>query len=133
MKSIVKIKSEKMLLSVNIADDVNTRINDIAQALGVTVKAVGKDSGSEQLGYLLGFSGFKASAEEKRELNDSCIVFSGITPNELNALLKALREAGIIIPLKAVCTPYNQSWKLADLVKELAKEHELMNGGNGGE
>lgn len=122
-----------MLLSVNIADDVNTRINDIAQTLGVTVKAVGKDSGSEQIGYLLGFSGFNASAEEKHELNDSCIVFSGITPNELNALLKALREAGIIIPLKAVCTPYNQSWKLADLVKELAKEHELMNGGNGGE
>ena len=129
MKSIIKTNTKKLLLSVYISEAENKRLCEVAQRFGIEVKAVGKECGAQKLGYLLGFRGFTQTLGKEREVADSCIVFSGIPSGELNAVLSALREAGVVIPLKAVCTAYNQSWELADLVDELAKEHETMSGG----
>ena len=61
MKSIIKTKFEKMLLAVNVSDEKTAKLMDIMRAYGGEVKAVGADCGGQQLGYLLGFTGFKES------------------------------------------------------------------------
>ena len=46
-----------------------------------------------------------------------------ILSDELDALLKAMREGGVRIGLKAVLTPFNVAWNSSDLHYELAREH----------
>ena len=132
MKSIIKIKSEKMLLTVNIQNDRLESIKKIFESHGGRVIGVSASDGAEKLGYLFGFGGFTASSE-KRDVTDELAVFSGIGGTELNMILREFRAAQVSIPLKAVCTGYNQSWALCDLACELKKEHEMMNGGGKGE
>lgn len=47
---------------------------------------------------------------------------------ERDALLDALRAAGAAIPLKAIVTPINQSWRFLDLLAELAAEYAALQG-----
>lgn len=129
MKSIIKTKSEKMLLTINITDEQTAVLSEIMAAHGGAVVAASKDDGNEQLGFLFGFNGFKATDKGKREVAQSCVVFSGVGGVELNAILKEMRTAGVAVALKAICTAYNQSWTLFDLACELEKEHKAMNGG----
>ena len=121
-----------MLLTVNIQNDKLEGLKKIFSAHGGRVISVSASDGAEKLGYLFGFGGFTASGE-KRDVTDELAVFSGIGGTELNMILREFRSAGISIPLKAVCTGYNQSWALCDLACELKKEHEMMNGGGKGE
>ena len=133
MKSIIRTKSEKMLLTVNITDEEFSRLCSIMEARGGKAVKVPSDSGNEQLGYLLGFSGFAPSGKEKQSVDSPAVFFSGVDGKELNEILAQMRQDGIRIDLKAVCTAYNQSWTLADLIQELAKEHAYMNGGRDSE
>ena len=121
-----------MLLTVNIQNDKLEGLKKIFESHGGKVITASCDDGAQKLGYLFGFGGFTASGE-KRDVTDELAVFSGIGGTELNMILRELRAAGISIPLKAVCTAYNQSWALCDLACELKKEHEMMNGGGKGE
>jgi hypothetical protein len=129
MKSIIKTKTEKMLLTVNIPTDVSAILNEIMTAHGVKLITANSDDGSEQLGFLLGFKGFLPSGKEKLTVTQSLAVFSGIEGTKLTAVLKEMRSAGVVIDLKAVCTAYNQRWTLGELAQELEKEHKAMNGG----
>lgn len=128
MKSIIKTKFEKMLLTVNISEDKNAKLRDIMKVHGGDIKPVGADCGGQQLGYLLGFAGF-AHSDSKQEVTQECIIFSGVDGKELNAILKQMRENDAAVELKAVCTAYNQRWTLAQLADELEKEHKAMTGG----
>ena len=57
------------------------------------------------------------------------LVLSGFTNARLDALLTALRKAGVPkIGWKAVLTPTNVSWTFRDLCAELEREHEAMGG-----
>ena len=121
-----------MLLTVNIQNDKLESIKKIFESHGGKVITAFCDDGAQKLGYLFGFGGFTASGE-KRDVTDELAVLSGIGGTELNGILREFRAAGISIPLKAICTAYNQSWALCDLACELKKEHEMMNGGGKGE
>ena len=51
------------------------------------------------------------------------IIFQGFDDDSLQEYLKAYRETGLDkIPLKAVLTPYNMSWTLRELIKQLKEE-----------
>ncbi len=76
------------------------------------------------IGQLL--EGMKGSGQAPA---DECLVFAGFDRNDLNGLLESLKMSGIRIPLKAVLTPHNGGWRLCDLIEELKREHEQMNGG----
>ena len=133
MKSIIKTKSEKMLLTVNIPSDQNEILSGIMASHGGKVITALSSDGGKQLGYLLGFGGFEKNEKPQREVSQSCVVFSGVGGSELNEILRQMREAGVVVALKAVCTAYNQSWTLADLAIELDNEHKAMTGGGKGE
>ncbi len=118
-----------MLLTVNIPDEQAEILGRIMQGHGGKLLVASQDDGGEQLGYLLGFTGFCASKTDKLKVGQQCIVFSGVDGRELNAILGEMRSEGVVIALKAICTAYNQRWRLIDLACELEKEHRAMNGG----
>ena len=51
------------------------------------------------------------------------LIFCGLDSEAMDALLAALRERKLRIPLKAVVTPYNIQWSSRMLYEELKKEH----------
>ena len=51
------------------------------------------------------------------------LIFSGVSGQEMDAVLAALRQADLIVPLKATVTMYNYSWNGYAIYQELSKEH----------
>jgi len=54
------------------------------------------------------------------------IIMCGLTQNELHLLMSASRQAGMKPPLWATLTPTSETWRVQDLLKELAAEHQAM-------
>ena len=116
-----------LVLSYGLDSEQAKKLDSAAVKLGITHKPLPHESKDETIGYLCGFRGFEKSDSPSDQLLDKqCLVMSGIQRKQLDTLLKELKSAGLFIPLKAMVTPSNQSWKLIDLVNELQKEHEFM-------
>lgn len=89
-----------------------------------------KDSETcEQIGFLAGWKGFEQN-KNGRLLNEKeeCVVFCGVENKTLNQLVSLMRSSGLAVDLKAVATPFNQSWSFCDLFEELKNEHKKMHG-----
>ena len=54
------------------------------------------------------------------------IIMAGITQNEMHQLMSGCRQAEMKPPLWATLTPVSETWKLEDLLKELASERAAM-------
>jgi hypothetical protein len=54
------------------------------------------------------------------------VIMSGITQNELHALMSGCRQSGMQQALWATLTPTSQTWPLQNLLHELASEHRAM-------
>jgi len=54
------------------------------------------------------------------------VIMCGLTQNELHLLMSGSRQAGMQPPLWATLTPTSETWKVQDLLKELAAEHQAM-------
>jgi hypothetical protein len=54
------------------------------------------------------------------------VIMSGFTQNEVQRIMVAYRQAGLPAQLWATLTPISEHWLLADLLKELLKEHALL-------
>ncbi len=63
-------------------------------------------------------------------MREKVVIFHGFTKEELNAALKAVKEAlGRKVDLiAAVTTPTSLEWKVKDLIEELKKEHRYFKG-----
>ena len=88
----------------------------------------------ETVGHLFGLKGF-APREEGAAVPDApaepALVLSGFSRQRLDALLSALKRAGVpTIAHKAMLTPTNVGWTFAQLCQELSREHQAMHGGS---
>ena len=54
------------------------------------------------------------------------MLLCGLGDRQLDRLLAAMRRAGVSVPYKAVLTEHNKNWTFADLVTEVAREHEAL-------
>ena len=101
------------------------------------VKAVTAEEWDLPIGYLAGDKEVVLDETETEEgpeakVEDGAgrspmIVMAGLTGQRVNAVLQAIRKAGIgPVPYKAVLTETNRTWKAARLLEELRKEHEEM-------
>lgn len=113
--------------------------------LGITVKQVEPKEYELPIGLLAGLPGsfLLAGRNGDRGLpaaasavgagpDQEMLVFAGITGQELDRALDAMRRAGITgIPLKAMLTETNRFWNAKQLAWELKREHEAMHGGTG--
>ncbi|MGN0552800.1 MAG: DUF3783 domain-containing protein [Oscillospiraceae bacterium] len=102
-------------------------LNDIAGKFRIKLISANDDDAETQLGYFAGFEGFTPS-EKKGEAEKGCIIFTGLSGKQIDLVLAELRKAKIVIPLKAVLTPSNQSWSIKKLVAELEKERSQLGG-----
>ena len=102
-------------------------LNKIAEKFRIKLVSANDDDAETQLGYFAGFEGFNKS-EKKGEAENGCIIFTGLSGKQIDAVLAELRKAEITIPLKAVLTPSNQSWSIKELTTELEKERAQLGG-----
>ena len=56
------------------------------------------------------------------------MLLCGLGDRQLDRLLAAMRRVGAVVPYKAVVTEQNRSWTLERLIREVAREHELLSG-----
>ena len=72
--------------------------------------------------------GVRAALEEQgftsKENAPEHLLMSNFTSPQHNAVLDALREAGVHVPLKAVVTKHNKTWSVLALLEELQRERE---------
>ena len=94
--------------------------------LGLRCVDVAPEEHALPLGTLLGLEGFGPAEGEAERFADEMLVMHDLSGQQLNALLDALRRAGVRIALKAVVTETNAGWSSARLHRELAAEHEAM-------
>ena len=98
---------------------------------GVRVRPVSPEQMGETVGHLFGLKGF-APREEGTAVPaapaEPALVLSGFSRQRLDALLAALKRAGVpFIAHKAMLTPTN--WTFAQLCQELSREHQAVTGG----
>ena len=125
MKSRIIPTLPETVLSYNIDNERAEVLSQVAGSLGMEHKKIPSDKAGESVGFLAGFGGF-SSNDSAITSEGECVIFSGISGQRLNALLKTMRAAGLVIPLKAIVTEHNQSQSLKWLIEELTKEHEAM-------
>ena len=94
-------------------------------SLKMKCSEIPSDKAGESIGFLAGYNGFRANGSAITAEGE-CLIFSGIDSKRLDILLKAMRTAGLNIPLKAIVTAANQSKSVEWLLDELKKEHEAM-------
>lgn len=58
------------------------------------------------------------------------IIVSGITENQLHALMTICRESGMKRALWAVLTPTSEKWALENLIEDLKAEQKALTKGN---
>ena len=74
--------------------------------------------------HITGYAHTQAAASDL--VPETCLVMCGLEEAQLDGLLGAMKAAGIIIPLKAIATPHNKGWSLAQLMRELRREREAL-------
>lgn len=129
----------KKILVYEMSDTRFEALKKTLRPLGVSVYKVAKSQYGDLIGELaLGKAGQKAVGTVRSHTNipgaapipavgmpciGEMLIFSGISGQEMDAVLAALRQADLVVPLKATVTMYNYSWNGYAIYQELSKEH----------
>lgn len=127
MKSRIIPTLPETILSYNIGEKA-AKLEEAAGSLNMKHVPIPADKAGETVGFLAGYSGFSSNGTEI-SAEGECVIFSGITSKRLDALLKAMRDRGLDIPLKAVVTQHNQNKSVEWLMSELSKERAAIEKG----
>lgn len=125
MKSRIIPQTPETVLSYGLDGERESLLTDAVSSLGMKYKRISPDMAGETIGFLAGFGGFSEN-NTRKSVSGECVIFSSVTSKRLDALLKAMRERKLDIPLKAVVTAHNQIKTVEWLITELSKEHEAM-------
>lgn len=87
---------------------------------------------NQTIGYLAGMDGFPVKKLQLLEklpvIREELLIFFGFGSERLDVMLGMLKGSGLGVELKAVVTPHNISWTLAELYQELSRERETYRG-----
>lgn len=141
MKSRIPGKNDGRILLYGYTPEETQLFKEELQRRGLMalrLSAVPPNAAEQQLGSLAGLANYShndnnsnAAFDKKTPVKsdqDRCIVFSGLSSNQLYKALDILRSCGIAAPLKAVLTPHNAKYTLNQLIAELKKEHKAITG-----
>ena len=90
----------------------------------IEVVWVDDDNAKETLQRLLGLP--DGTGEGKDSALPRAIVVSGITENQLHALMTGCRQSGMQQALWAALTPTSETWTLGNLLDELQAERKAL-------
>ena len=91
---------------------------------GCSSKEIAPEQLLQPVGALAGLGGKAAPLYSGEAPDAQLLLMSNFTSPQLNAVLDALREAGVHVPLKAVVTKHNKTWSVLALLEELQRERE---------
>ena len=94
--------------------------------LHITCHVVPEEQWDMPVGALVGLETLPQEEPECVELTAEVLLMCGLTENSLQAVLAALRKAGLYIPYKAFLTQTNKDWNVGQLFGELYQEHQYM-------
>ena len=113
---------EKLLL---IAIPDTDGVEQVARRLRLRTVLVQPEQYARSLGQLAGYPAAAAVETPALPLPETgLLVMCGLKNSHMDKLLAALRNAGIVIPHKAVLTPTNQNWNVYRLAQELERERQ---------
>lgn len=120
------VKPRALLLYYNLEEEKKSGILKLCEKIGAEHREIMPEETGEQIGCLAGFGGFSKSGEKAQTPDKECVIFCMMDNRTVNLFVNEMRSGGLVVDLKAVVTPANQSWKFCDLVCELEKEHRAM-------
>lgn len=141
--------AERIIIAVNFTEERLKMLRLLAMLGKAQVRAVNDDEKNKTLGAILDFTAPEIEEIELLKKNTpqtqvhemmseddflepitkEAIVFCGFDKKTVNLLLEAIKRGRLKnIPLKAMLTPNNISWKVETLLQELSKEHEYFHG-----
>ena len=104
--------------------ELTEKLKGLLEQADLEVMVFGEEDISQTVGQLVLSGGNK---EPGTALERGLAMFHNFSREELDPVLKVLREAGIPRqPLKAMVTPTNWHWRVRDLLKELQQEQQIM-------
>ena len=101
------------------------RISFSVMGLGIRVKDVKQAEYGQTLGALCGLEP-ESKHPAKARVGERMLVMAGFDDALLDRLLKALRDSGQTVRLKAVLTPHNRHWTCGQLYLQLSQEAAAM-------
>ena len=104
------------------------RLSFLAASMGIEMKEVKKDQQGMTLGALCGLEP-QANGRAPGGISREMLVMAFFPDGLMDRFLKALRDTGDAVALKAVLTPHNRAWTLEKLYREIQMEHMVAQGG----
>ena len=97
----------------------------MAPAFGMKLLLVSPADAGKTVAQLLGEVETKAARTLVLEPGayPPAVVLANFKEKDVDTLLDLMKQAQVIIPLKAVVTPSNRSWVFGDLLAHLQEEH----------
>ena len=105
------------------------RLNALRKAmlpLHIACKIMEEDTWDTPIGAAVGLEVTAQEEPAPEEIAQEMLMLCGLSEERLQQALFALRKAGLVIPYKAMLTPYNKDWTAKQLYGELRQEHEEM-------
>lgn len=122
-----RLYGPRKLLLTGFAGNVQPKFKTLLQMLGISDVALvwatedQLDTTIDDLVQLPGGSGSGRSSSLPR-----AVIVGGIAENELHSLISGCRKAGMKQALWATLTPTSVTWRLRQLLSELAAEHAAL-------
>lgn len=108
-----------------------SQVRKLAEVLGLVWISVSALETSQTVGYLTRTQGYAkipvTLAAMPPQIPEDMLLFCNLNEKKLDHALALIRNSGVSIALKAVVTPHNIRWTLADLYRELSEERRMMN------
>lgn len=132
----MKVSVAGAVRAFNLPEEKEAALRKICSRQGIKCKVVPPEEFGLPLNVLFGFVPQgdalpKAEGQKTKEaplFQEEMLLMYQLNGSAMDKFLRALRQAEITIPLKAVLTPTNSTWFPQDLLQELQKEHEAMSG-----
>lgn len=98
------------------------KLDGMAAAFGMRILPVAPADAGRTVAQLLGEAEGGAPAPAQTPADTPAALLANFREQDLDTLLDLLRQAQVYLPLKAVATDTNRSWRFADLLAHLAEE-----------
>lgn len=117
-----------LLLNLGATSPKGAALHALLREAGVSVRDVDLSELDDSVGYLAGLPGYAASEKPYGGAAPATefMLLCHMPDNDVTALVRTMRAAGVPVGCKAALTEHNRSWKFVDLVEEVAAEHAAM-------